>query len=164
MIKNICAGLLILCQSTFDFQKDFEYNNNEEFIAGVKNCALFYNADLPAKDRIPIEITSINNLYMIAIAPTTPNTIPERTNNAKKIVSLSSPVVKYVKPKKIKLNESTTVKKIIKNISNANLYDSIGSSGAGGFSNSSAMNSKTFVEGYNIFENIKNSVIEQKRS
>ena len=23
---------------------------------GVKNCALFYNADLPSKDRIPIEI------------------------------------------------------------------------------------------------------------
>ena len=56
MIKNICAGLLILCQSTFDFQQDFEYSNNKEFIEGVKNCALFYNADLPSKDRIPIEI------------------------------------------------------------------------------------------------------------
>ena len=48
--------MLILCQSTFDFQKDFEYNNNKEFIEGVKNCALYYNADLPTKDRIPIEI------------------------------------------------------------------------------------------------------------
>ena len=56
MIKNICAGLLILCNSTFNFQNDFEYSNNEEFIKGVKNCALFYNADLPSKDRIPIEI------------------------------------------------------------------------------------------------------------
>ena len=46
--KNICAGLLILCQSTFDFQKDFEYSNNKEFIEGVKNCALYYNA-LPTK-------------------------------------------------------------------------------------------------------------------
>ena len=56
MIKNICAGLLILCQSTFDFQQDFEYNNNKEFIEGVKNCALYYNADLPSQKRIPIEI------------------------------------------------------------------------------------------------------------
>ena len=56
MIKNICAGLLILCQSTFDFQQDFEYSNNKEFIKGVKNCALYYNADLPSQKRIPIEI------------------------------------------------------------------------------------------------------------
>ena len=33
MIKMIkYAGLLILCNSTFNFQNDFEYSNNEEFI------------------------------------------------------------------------------------------------------------------------------------
>ncbi len=57
MIKNICAGLLILCQSTFDFQKDFEYNNNEEFIKGNETntytciCKLVPNVD-PKKVKV----------------------------------------------------------------------------------------------------------------
>ena len=56
MIKSICAGLLILCQTTFDFQKGFDYNNNKEFVEGVKNCAVSYNSFMHSQHRIPIEI------------------------------------------------------------------------------------------------------------
>ena len=56
MIKSICAGLLILCQTTFDFQKGFDYNNNKEFVEGVKNCAVSYNSFMHSQHRIPVEI------------------------------------------------------------------------------------------------------------
>ena len=55
-MQNVHTGNKFSAVNPIFFQDDFEYNNNEEFIKGVKNCALFYNADLPSKDRIPIEI------------------------------------------------------------------------------------------------------------
>jgi hypothetical protein len=65
--------------------------------------------------------------------------MPETTNIAEKTVSLSSPESKFVKPKKIRPDESITATHIMENISNASLYDSTGSKGEGGPSISSAM-------------------------
>ena len=56
MIKSLCATLLLLCNTTFNFQEDFTYNSNKEFIEGVKNCAVSYNSFTPNQLRIPIEI------------------------------------------------------------------------------------------------------------
>ena len=56
MIKNICAGLLILCQSTFDFQQNFEYNNNKEFIKILEELDETWHGDYGGFD-CEIEVT-----------------------------------------------------------------------------------------------------------
>lgn len=56
MIKSLCATLLLLCNTTFNFQEDFTFNSNKEFIQGVKNCAVSYNSYTSNQLRIPIEI------------------------------------------------------------------------------------------------------------
>ena len=56
MIKPLCATLLLLCSTTSD-NWDFQYSNNKEFIQGITNCTVQFNAYIPPQYRSIIVIS-----------------------------------------------------------------------------------------------------------
>ena len=56
MIKTLCATLLLLCSTTSD-NWDFQYSNNKEFIQGITNCTVQFNAYIPPQYRSIIVIS-----------------------------------------------------------------------------------------------------------
>ena len=57
MIKSLCATLLLLC-SSFGSNFDFEYSNQDEFIKGITECTVQYNAALPPQYRSIVVISA----------------------------------------------------------------------------------------------------------
>ena len=56
MIKELCAVLFILC-SPFIKNFDFTYDNQEEFVRGITECAVSLNAYLPPQTRVIVVLS-----------------------------------------------------------------------------------------------------------
>ena len=57
----LCATLSLLCSGVFNW--DFEYTNRQEFIRGIKDCAVAYNSHLQDFRRVPLELTLVQALH-----------------------------------------------------------------------------------------------------
>jgi len=56
MLKEICATLLLLCQSVVS-NFDFEYDNQDEFVKGIVECTQTFNAIIPPEHRVVIVLS-----------------------------------------------------------------------------------------------------------